>query len=99
MPAKILLPHLLLAVLACAAQLGCWARPQVPPPEPVAVTVSLSLQREVTDFAVFTGRTEAQERVEVRARVGGFLDEIKFKDGALVKENDLLFVIDQRPFK
>jgi RND family efflux transporter MFP subunit len=62
------------------------------------VTVSLPVQRTVTDFAAFTGRTEAQELVEVRARVGGFLEEIKFKDGALVKQDDLLFVIDQRPF-
>jgi RND family efflux transporter MFP subunit len=67
-------------------------------PAPIPIEVSHPVQREVTNFLDFTGRTEAVELVEVRARVGGFLDKVNFKDGALVNKGDLLFVIDQRPY-
>lgn len=46
-----------------------------------------------------TGRLEAVERVELRARVSGYLKSIHFKDGQFVEKGDLLFVIDQRPFE
>lgn len=96
---RLIIPHhFSLLLLLFLGAIGCSARPEVPPAEPVPVTVSLPVQREVTDFAAFTGRTEAEELVEVRARVGGFLEEIRFKDGALVNQDDLLLVIDQRPF-
>ena len=64
----------------------------VPPP---GVSVSLPLQREVTDFQNFTGRTAAVKMVQVRARVTGYLKKVNFKDGDLVKENDVLGEIDQ----
>ena len=60
--------------------------------------VALPVEREVTDYADFTGRTAAIESVEVRARVDGYLDSVHFEAGALVKKGDVLFVIDQRPF-
>jgi multidrug efflux system membrane fusion protein len=66
-----------------------------PPP----VTVAKPLVREVVDNDEFVGRFEAVDEVSVRARVGGYLDEVHFTDGALVKKGDLLFVIDQRPYK
>jgi RND family efflux transporter MFP subunit len=56
------------------------------------------VERDVTNYVDFTGRTAAIESVEVRARVDGYLDSVHFKAGALVKRGDLLFVIDQRPF-
>lgn len=65
-----------------------------PPP----VTVAKPVVREVVDNDEFIGRFQATEEVSVRARVGGYLQEIHFTDGALVKKGDLLFVIDQRPF-
>ena len=66
-----------------------------PPP----VTVAKPLIRDVIDNDEFVGRFEASDEVSVRARVGGYLDEVHFIDGELVKKGDLLFVIDQRPYK
>jgi len=67
-----------------------------PPPPPV--TVAKPIVREVVDNDEFIGRFEAVDQVSIRARVGGYLQEVHFTDGALVKKGDLLFVIDQRPF-
>ena len=63
------------------------------------VTVSKPLQREIIEWDEYTGRFEAVEAVEVRARVSGYLTELHFKDGQLVKQGDLLFVLDARPFE
>jgi RND family efflux transporter MFP subunit len=68
-----------------------------PPPPPV--TVAQSVKRTVTDWDEFTGRFEAVEEVQVRPRVGGFVNSIEFRDGAIVHEGDLLYVIDPRPFE
>jgi membrane fusion protein, multidrug efflux system len=71
-----------------------------PPPPPVPpVTVSLPLQREVDSRAGFLGQFSAIDRVELRAQVGGTLTEIHFKDGQIVHQGDLLFVIDPRPYE
>ncbi len=66
---------------------------------PTPVTVSYPVEREITDYAEYTGRTKAIHSVEVRARVWGFLDKVNFKEGALVKKNDVLFEIDPRTYK
>ncbi|ACI56374.1 efflux RND transporter periplasmic adaptor subunit [Rhizobium acidisoli] len=68
--------------------------PSAPPP----VTVAKPVVRDVVDSDEFIGRFEPVDEVSVRSRVGGYLQEIHFQDGALVKQGDLLFVIDQRPF-
>jgi len=68
------------------------------PPAP-PVTVATPLAKRVTNWDEFTGRFEASEQVEIRARVSGFLDSVHFRDGDLVKTGDLLFTIDQRPYK
>ena len=47
----------------------------------------------------YTGRFDSIETVEIRARVSGYLNEVHFKDGQAVKQGDLLFVIDARPFE
>src|ERR1700736_2152051 len=88
------------ALMAVAVLLaGCdEKRPSDVPPAPV-VTVSKPLQREITEWDEYTGRFAAVATVEVRARVSGFIDSIHFKDGEIVKQNDLLFTIDQRPYK
>jgi RND family efflux transporter MFP subunit len=78
---------------------GCDSGPPLAETEPPVVTVSQPLEREITDYDQYTGRIEAKETVEVRARVRGELTEIKFNDGDIVKEGDLLFVIDPRPYK
>lgn len=66
---------------------------------PPVVTVATPLARNVTQWDEYTGRFEASERVVVRARVSGYIDHVHFVDGADVKQNDLLFTIDQRPFE
>jgi membrane fusion protein, multidrug efflux system len=79
---------------------GC-ARPAMmaPPPAAIPVSVSYPVDRDVTDYVDFTGRTVAVDSVEVRARVWGYLDKVNFKEGALVKKGDVLFEIDPRSYK
>jgi multidrug efflux system membrane fusion protein len=63
------------------------------------VTVSEPLQREVDTRVGFLGQFSAIDRIELRAQVGGTLTEIHFKDGQIVHQGDLLFVIDPRPYE
>jgi multidrug efflux system membrane fusion protein len=69
------------------------------PPPPPPVEVAKPLVREIVEDDEFIGRFQAVDRVEVRARVDGYLQTIHFTDGALVQAGDLLFTIDQRPFQ
>ncbi len=69
-----------------------------PPPAPTVV-VAKPVQRKVVDFDEYVGRFAAVSSVEVRARVSGYLDSVHFKDGQMVKQGDLLFTIDKRPFQ
>jgi RND family efflux transporter MFP subunit len=79
---------------------GCdRARSEAPVAAPAAVTVSYPVEREVTDYADFTGQTAAVDSVQVRAHVWGFLDRANFKEGALVKKDDVLFEIDPRTYQ
>jgi len=80
-------------VASCGQQ-----QPQGGPPPP-AVTVTAPVTRTVTDFDEYVGRFVAVDSVEVRARVSGYLDGVHFKDGQIVKQGDLLFTIDKRPFE
>jgi membrane fusion protein, multidrug efflux system len=66
---------------------------------PPSVTVAQPVKRTVTDWDEFTGRFDAVESVQVRARVGGFITGVEFRDGAFVKAGDLLYLIDARPFE
>ena len=79
---------------------GCGdsAQKQAAPPPPT-VTVAKPVKRTVSDFDEYVGRFVAVNSVEVRARVSGYLDSIAFKDGQTVKQGDLLFTIDKRPFQ
>lgn len=76
---------------------GC--KPEAPPVAPPQVTVSRPLKQAVTNFAEYTGITEAVESVEIRARVEGYLERINFAPGSNVTQGDLLFVIDPKPFE
>ncbi|MBX6328764.1 MAG: efflux RND transporter periplasmic adaptor subunit [Pseudolabrys sp.] len=88
----------LLALAGLVASCGQGEQPQAMPPPP-AVTVAKPVQRTVTDYDEYVGRFTAVDSVEVRARVSGYLDGVHFKDGQLVKQGDLLFTIDKRPFQ
>lgn len=66
---------------------------------PVEVNVAEPLIKTVTEWDSYTGRIEAMESVEIRARVSGYLEQVYFKDGDTVKKGDVLFVIDPRPYQ
>jgi membrane fusion protein, multidrug efflux system len=70
------------------------ASPQPPPPP--TVTVAPISRQEIVEWDEFTGRTEAVESVEVRPRVSGYIQEVRFQSGQLVRKGDVLFVIDPR---
>jgi membrane fusion protein, multidrug efflux system len=84
---------------ASLAALGCGNGQAPPQQEPPEVTVSLPIRRDVTDFHEYTGRIDATETVEVRARVRGYLEKIHFREGTEVREGDLLYEIDPRTFE
>lgn len=65
----------------------------MPPPK---VTVAPVAQKQIIEWEEFTGRTEAVEMVEIRPRVSGHIQEVRFQSGGLVKKGDVLFVIDPR---
>lgn len=80
---------LIVSVGTAAAQGG------VPAP---MVNVANPPARKVTIWDEYTGRLDASEQVEIRARVSGFIDALHFRDGQMVNKGDLLFTIDQRPY-
>jgi RND family efflux transporter MFP subunit len=93
---------ILLGVLLVGAQMliACDGNPTArAAPPPPAVTVARPLQKSITEWDEYTGRFTAVETVEVRARVSGFIESVHFKEGQPVKQGDLLFVIDPRPFR
>lgn len=90
---------MLMATLAALAGCGGPADAQGGPPQAPPVSVAPAVQRPVADSEEFSGRLEAAEYVELRPRVGGTIDKVHFRDGALVKKGDLLFSIDPRPFE
>ncbi len=53
-------------------------------------------QKEIVEWSEFTGRTEPVESVEIRPRTSGYIQEVRFQSGQLVKKGDVLFVIDPR---
>ena len=85
---------LVLAVAGC----GQSQQPPAAPPPP-AVTVAKPVKRTIVDRDEYVGRFVAVDAVEIRSRVSGYLDKIHFTDGQTVKQGDLLFTIDRRPFQ
>lgn len=91
------LPLVGLVFLLASCQQQPAATPQPPPPP--QVTVSQPVVRNVIEWDEYTGRLEAVESVEVRARVSGYLQSVHFTDGTIMKKGALLFVIDPRPYQ
>lgn len=92
-----------LSVMALAAALafgsGTSALAQQPAPTAVPVGTVMAEKRAITQTADFVGRIEAVNRVDIRARVTGFLDDVLFKDGSTVTEGAPLFRIERAPFE
>jgi RND family efflux transporter MFP subunit len=89
-------PYLLLSCLAMALA-GCGAKSKPAPPPPT-VTVATPLQQTLVDWDDYTGQFIAVDSVDVRPRVTGYLQSVGFKDGDLVRQGQVLFVIDPRPY-
>jgi RND family efflux transporter MFP subunit len=87
-------------LVVAAALGGCGQGPKqqaaAPPPK---VTVAKPVKRTIVDQDEYVGRFVAVDSVEIRARVSGYLDKVHFADGQFVKQGDLLFTIDKRPFQ
>jgi membrane fusion protein, multidrug efflux system len=90
-----------LLVVAAVAVAGCGqGQPPAPAaPPPPTVTIANPTKRVIVDQDEYVGRFVAVDAVEVRARVSGYLDKVHFTDGQNVREGDLLFTIDRRPFQ
>src|SRR6266576_5414584 len=78
----------------CAA-----CRKDQPPMQAPQVTVAPAIERTVADWDEFTGHFQAVNSVDVRPRVGGFVQRVAFTEGATVHQGDVLFVIEQRPYE
>jgi membrane fusion protein, multidrug efflux system len=85
-----------LVLSACGEPSAKEAGPQAGGPP---ITAAAVLEKSIMETQEFSGRLEAVERVEIRPRVSGFIASVKFKPGAEVKKGDVLFVIDQRPYR
>ena len=99
---KLLLQHApaFAVMVALAATLaGCGEAQKQAGPPPPNVTVETPSKRTIVDQDEYVGRFVAVDVVEVRARVSGYLDKVHFQDGQIVKQGDLLFTIDKRPFQ
>jgi RND family efflux transporter MFP subunit len=90
-----------IALLVAQILAACDSKPvaNAAAPAPPADTVARPMQKTITEWDIFTGRFAAVRSVEVRARVSGFIDSVHFKDGQIVKQGDLLFIIDPRPYR
>ncbi|MFZ1933281.1 MAG: efflux RND transporter periplasmic adaptor subunit [Thermoguttaceae bacterium] len=78
---------------------GCARRPAPVPLPPLTVTAAKPIERQATDYADFTGRTDAIFSTDIRPRVTGYLVGMPFKEGGRVTKDQVLFEIDDRPYK
>ena len=91
---------LFLSILASAAATGCKdSQADGEKLKPPTIPYELPVIKTITGYEQFPGETEAIIAVQVTARISGYMTEVKFKDGDLVKEGDILFKIDNRQYK
>jgi RND family efflux transporter MFP subunit len=89
-----------IATSALAALLaGCKDTPKPQPPPPPKVTVAQPQQRMVTDYLELTGNTQAIYTVQLVARVAGYLEQVLFQDGQIVKKGQPLFIIQRNTYE
>jgi len=95
-------PHQFLLIFITPFFLAACDKPQSPGPggpPPPQVSVATVIEKPVNEWDEFSGRLEAVEHVEIRPRISGYIEKIDFRQGAEVKEGDLLFEIDPRPLQ
>ena len=88
----------LLFLAAMLPALGCNRSPPPAPALPEIATAQV-INKRIKDWDEYTGRFQAVNSVEIRPRASGYIDDVKFREGQLVKQGDVLFVIDQRPYQ
>jgi RND family efflux transporter MFP subunit len=81
-----------------AAAVACGKEAPAAPPPP-QVTVAKVLERDIPEWDEFSGRLQAVDAVEVRPRVSGYIERVAFEEGKEVRQGDVLFVIDPRPYQ
>ena len=92
-------PHLCCCVLALVLLAGCHKSSQAVTQAPPSVTVSLPLEEPVTDCLELTGTVAPSQSVDLVARVAGYLQAVNFDDGAVVKQAQVLFVIEPEAYQ
>jgi RND family efflux transporter MFP subunit len=97
-PQKVSLFALPVALIAGVALLELSSAPVAAAPPPPTVTVATPLVREIAEWDDYSGRFEASKSVEVRPRVSGAITGVHFTDGSVVRQGQLLFTIDSRPY-
>lgn len=89
-----------IAAVASILCSGCSSKSSGPPEKPVpTMTVAQPVSKQIVEWDAYSGRLEAVDFVEIRSRVSGYLQSIHFDEGQIVQKDDLLFVIDPRPFE
>jgi multidrug efflux system membrane fusion protein len=89
---------ILLSMLGLLALEGCGKAP--PPPQgPPDVTVAKVISKRIKDWDEYTGRFQAVDTVEIRPRVSGYIEQVLFHEGQAVKKDDVLVIIDPRPYQ
>jgi RND family efflux transporter MFP subunit len=89
---------ILLCVFAGVAVSGCAKKTETAAAPPEAIVAQV-ISKRITDWDEFTGRFQAVDSVEVRPRASGYIDQVLFREGQLVKQDQVLFVIDRRPYQ
>jgi RND family efflux transporter MFP subunit len=89
---------ILLSMLGLLALESCGKAPP-PPPGPPDVTVAKVISKRIKDWDEYTGRFQAIDTVEIRPRVSGYVEQVLFREGQFVKKDDLLVIIDPRPYQ
>src|SRR5256885_8384090 len=92
-------PGVGLVLISALVSAAC--NPQAKPPAqpPPTVTVARPLVREVVDWDEYIGHLKAVEEVQLRARVGGYLEEANFKEGSVIEKGTVLFKLDPKPYQ
>ena len=89
---------ILLSMLSLLALPGCGKAPP-PAPGPPEVGVAKVISKRIQDWDEYTGRFQAIDTVEVRPRASGYVDQVLFREGQFVKKDEVLVVIDPRPYQ